>query len=130
MLFGQRFVWVTDCYALRFILSYDGTNPAILCLQMQLMGWDVDIVYQNDHYMTDADYWSRLGTDLCFDPLFKTYLLDIWYSTVWYNLQTYSKLHNEPLRPPVHTKTDRDQQSHHIFLIPRKQLPRQEWMIK
>jgi hypothetical protein len=41
MLFGQRFVWATDCYAIKFILSYDGTNPAILCLQMQLMCWDV-----------------------------------------------------------------------------------------
>jgi hypothetical protein len=29
-LFGTRFVWVTDCYAIRFILSYDGNNPAIL----------------------------------------------------------------------------------------------------
>ncbi len=72
-LFGQ-FVWVTDCYAIKFILSYDGANHAILRLQMRLMGWDVDIVHRNDHYITDADYWSRLGADLCFDPLFKTYL--------------------------------------------------------
>jgi hypothetical protein len=28
--FGQRFVCVTNCYALKFILSYDGKNPAIL----------------------------------------------------------------------------------------------------
>ena len=29
MLFGQRFMWVTDCYAARFILSYyDGNNPS------------------------------------------------------------------------------------------------------
>jgi hypothetical protein len=41
MLFGQRFVWVTDCYAICFILSYDGANHAILCLQMRLMCWDV-----------------------------------------------------------------------------------------
>jgi hypothetical protein len=74
MLFGQHFVWTTDCYAIKFILSYDGANPAILRLQMRLMCWDVDIVHQNDHYIADADYWSRLGADLCFDPLFKTYL--------------------------------------------------------
>ncbi len=37
-LFGQRFVWVTDCYAIKFILSYDGANHAILRLQMRLMG--------------------------------------------------------------------------------------------
>ncbi len=45
MLFGQHFVWVTDCYAAKFMLSYDGTNPAILRLQMRLMCWDVDIVH-------------------------------------------------------------------------------------
>jgi hypothetical protein len=38
-----------------------------------LMGWDANIVHRNDHYITDADYWSCLGADLCFDPLFKTY---------------------------------------------------------
>ncbi len=30
MCFGQQFVWVTDCYALKFVLSYDGKDPAIL----------------------------------------------------------------------------------------------------
>ena len=35
--FGQRFVWVTDCYAIKFILSYEGSKPAILRLQMRLM---------------------------------------------------------------------------------------------
>jgi hypothetical protein len=28
MLFGMRFIWVTDCFAIQFILSYDGNNPA------------------------------------------------------------------------------------------------------
>ena len=46
--FGQRFVWVTDCYAIKFILSYEGGNPAILRLQMRLMCWDVDIVHRPD----------------------------------------------------------------------------------
>jgi hypothetical protein len=73
-LFSQQFNWVTDCYAIKFILSYNGANHAILCLQMRLMGWDVDIVHRNDHYITNADYWLCLGADLCFDPLFKTYL--------------------------------------------------------
>jgi hypothetical protein len=45
MLFGKRFVWTTDCYAIKFILSYDDANPAILRLQMHLMCWDVDIVH-------------------------------------------------------------------------------------
>jgi hypothetical protein len=56
MLFCQRFVWTTACYAIKFILFYDGANPAILRLQMRLMCWDVDIVHQNDHYNADADY--------------------------------------------------------------------------
>jgi hypothetical protein len=34
MCFGQRFVWVTDCYALKLFLSYNGWNPSILHLQM------------------------------------------------------------------------------------------------
>jgi hypothetical protein len=74
MLFGTRFVWVTDCYAIRFILSYDGNNPAVLWLQMRLMCWDVDIVHRNNIHLTDADYWSHLGADICYDPLFKSYL--------------------------------------------------------
>jgi hypothetical protein len=72
MLFGTRFVWVTDCYAIRFILSYDGNNLAVLRLQMQLLCWDMDIVHRNDLYITDADYWSRLCEDICYDPLFKS----------------------------------------------------------
>jgi hypothetical protein len=73
-LFSQRFVWVTNCYVIKFILSYNGANHAILSLQLHLMGWDIDIVHKKDHYITDADCWSRLGADLCFNPLFKTYL--------------------------------------------------------
>ena len=77
MCFGQRFTWVTDCYAIKFILSYDGKNPAILRLQMRFMCWDMDIEHRNDVYLTDADYWSRLGADLCFDPLLKEYIQQI-----------------------------------------------------
>ena len=47
-LFAQRFVWVTKCYAVKFILSYEGSNPAVLRLQMRLMCWDVDIVHRPD----------------------------------------------------------------------------------
>jgi hypothetical protein len=74
VLFGQQFVQATDCYAIKFIFSYESTNPAILHLQMRLMYWDVDILHRNDNYLVDADYWSCLGTDLCFNLLFKKYL--------------------------------------------------------
>jgi len=36
--------------------SYEGWNPAILRLQMRLMCWDVDIVYQPDTELVDSDY--------------------------------------------------------------------------
>jgi hypothetical protein len=74
MCFGHQFVWVTDCYAVKFILSYDGANPAILRLQMRLMCWDVDIVHRMNNFLVDADYWSRLNADLCYDPTFHEYL--------------------------------------------------------
>ena len=77
MCFGQRFVWVTDCYALKYVLSYDGRNPAILRLQMRFMCWDMVIEHRNDHWLTDADYFSRLGADLCYDPLFKEYIQQV-----------------------------------------------------
>jgi hypothetical protein len=72
--FGQRFIWVTECYTVKFLLSYEGGNPAILCLQMRLMCWDVDIIHQPDSELVDADYWSCLGADINFDPLFHDYL--------------------------------------------------------
>ncbi len=40
-------------------------NPAILCLQMRFMCWDMDIEHRNNIHLTDADYFSRLGSDLC-----------------------------------------------------------------
>jgi hypothetical protein len=75
--FGQRFVWVMDCYALKFILSYDEQNPAILRLQMRFMCWDMVIKHRNDVCLTDADYFSHLGTDRCFDPLLKEYVQQV-----------------------------------------------------
>ena len=72
--FGMRFLWITDCYAIRFILSYDGTNPAILRLQMRLMCWDMDIQHRNADWLEGPDYFSRLLADLCFDPLLRDYI--------------------------------------------------------
>ncbi len=66
-LFGTRFVWAMDCYAVWFILSHDRNNPAILWLQMRLMCWDVTIVHWNNTYLANADYWLRLGEGICFD---------------------------------------------------------------
>ena len=41
---------------------------------MRLMCWDVDIVHHPNHELVNADYWSHLGTDIEFDPLFRDYL--------------------------------------------------------
>jgi hypothetical protein len=68
--FCQRFVWVTDCYTVKFFLSYDGGNPAILWLQMCLMCWDIDIVHRPDLHLVDANYYSQLGIKVNFDSLF------------------------------------------------------------
>jgi hypothetical protein len=74
MCFGQRFTWTTDCHAIKFILSYDGRNPAILRLQMRFTCWDMYIKHCNDIHLADADYFSRLGSDLCYDPLLHNYI--------------------------------------------------------
>ena len=52
---------------MKFILSYEGSNPAVLRLQMRLMCWDVDIVHRPETKLVHADYWSRLGVDLEYD---------------------------------------------------------------
>jgi len=41
------------------------------------MCWDMDIEHRNDTFLGDADYWSRLSADLCFDPLLKTYIKQV-----------------------------------------------------
>jgi hypothetical protein len=37
--------------------------------------WDMIIEHRNDVCLTNADYFSRLGADLCFNPLLKEYVL-------------------------------------------------------
>ena len=73
-LWGVRFTAITDCYALRFILSYDGPNAVILRLQMRLMLWSMDLHHRNGKFLFSADYLSRLGADLCFDEMSRLYL--------------------------------------------------------
>ena len=72
--YGMRFTWITDCYGIKFILGYDGTNAVLLRLQMRLMCWDMDIVHRSGPTLGDADYWSRLGLDVCYDPLLRDYV--------------------------------------------------------
>jgi hypothetical protein len=74
MLFGQRFVWVKDCHAAKFVLSYKGTNLVFLRLQMRLMCWEVDIVHHPDSESLNTDYWSRLGANMEYNSLLCNYL--------------------------------------------------------
>ena len=32
------------------------------------------MIHRNDNFLIDAEYWSRLGADLCFDPLLRIYI--------------------------------------------------------
>ena len=73
-LWGVKFTAITDCYALRFILSYDGPNAVILRLQMRLMLWAMDLYHRNAKYLITPDYLSRLGADLYFDEMSRLYL--------------------------------------------------------
>ena len=50
MCWGMRFSWITDCYAVKFILTYDGGNPVILRQQMRFMGWDMDICHRSGRF--------------------------------------------------------------------------------
>ena len=68
------FTWATDGFGLKFILSYNGNNPAVLRPQMRCMCWDMDIVHRTNDFFVDADYLSRLGVDLCFNPLLRHYI--------------------------------------------------------
>jgi hypothetical protein len=75
--FGHCFVWITDCFALKFILSYNKRRPAILRLQTRFMCWDRVIEHRNDMCLTNADYFSWLGANLCYDPLLKEYIQQV-----------------------------------------------------
>ena len=41
---------------------------------MRFMCWDMDIDHRNDIHLTDANYFSRLGSDLYYDPLLCDYI--------------------------------------------------------
>ena len=73
-IWGTRFTALTDCFALRFILSYDGPNPVLLRLQMRFQLWAMDLYHRSGFLMVSPDYMSRVGADLCFDELSRNYL--------------------------------------------------------
>ena len=56
-LYGSRLSAITDCYGLRFILTYHGPNPVILCLQMGLMIWAMDLYHRVNRFLVTPDYF-------------------------------------------------------------------------
>jgi hypothetical protein len=38
------------------------------------MCWVVVIIHRVNNFLVDADYWSQLNADLCYDPTFCEYL--------------------------------------------------------
>ena len=68
-LWGLRNTWITDQYALVFLLTYDGDNAPVRRLQMRIMNYFVDIVHRNARFLAPADYGSRHGGDMWWDPL-------------------------------------------------------------
>ena len=53
-LWGIRNSWITDSYAMRFILSYDGTNGPLCRLQMWLCMLHVDIHHRDAKWLCQS----------------------------------------------------------------------------
>ena len=68
-LWGMQNTWITDQFVLTFLLNYDGSNGPFCRLQIRIMMMHVDIVHRNARHVAGADYGSREGGDLWFDPL-------------------------------------------------------------
>eukprot|EP00956_Cyclotella_meneghiniana_P013317 scaffold19184_cov46-Cyclotella_meneghiniana.AAC.7 len=71
---GSRFTSISDCYSLKFIMTYEGNNPVVLCIQMHLSLWAMDIVHRTRDFNVDA-YMSKLACNTQYDPLLKEYLM-------------------------------------------------------
>ena len=54
-------------------MFYNGQNPAILRLRMELMMWAFKITHRNAKWVMDADWASRTGQTFHFDPLLEKY---------------------------------------------------------
>ncbi len=41
----MEFTWITDCFGICFVLSYDGNNEVVHCPQMQLRLWKMTSIH-------------------------------------------------------------------------------------
>ena len=72
--YAVRFTNISDCYSLKFVMTYEGNNSVVLRIQMRLMLWSMDIVHRTRDFNADSDYMSKLAADTRFDPLLSKYL--------------------------------------------------------
>jgi hypothetical protein len=73
-LWGRPFTLMTDCAAIRWLMTYKGNNHAVICLQLELLAYWFTIAVRPGTMLEDANYFSRLGEDVHIDPLLKDYL--------------------------------------------------------
>jgi hypothetical protein len=70
---GRPFTNIGDCIGIRWIMFYNGSNPVIKRIQLELMGWWMTIVHRPRRMNIAPDYFSKLGTEFHYDPLLNKY---------------------------------------------------------
>jgi hypothetical protein len=71
--YGRPFTNIGDCVGIRWIMFYNGSNPVIKRIQLELMGWWMTIVHRPRRMNIAPDYFSKLGNEFHFDPLLNKY---------------------------------------------------------
>ena len=69
LLHGRPFTGITNCVALKWLMTYNGLNSVIQRLQMELMTWWFTLHHRPNRMTVDANYWSCLNQMMHIDPL-------------------------------------------------------------
>jgi hypothetical protein len=72
-LWGKEFTVLTNCRALVWLLSYEGTNAAVCRLQFKILGYWFTICHQSAAANADTNGLSRLALDFTIDPALHEY---------------------------------------------------------
>jgi hypothetical protein len=72
-LWGKEFTVLTDCRALIWLMSYEGTNAAVRRLQFEILGYWFTICHRSAAANADTDGISRLALDFTIDPALEEY---------------------------------------------------------
>ena len=72
-LWGKEFTWLTDCWGLHWILSYDGPNHTIHCWLIEFSTFSFHVFHHHAHLMIEGDTLSHLHQP---DPLCVQYTND------------------------------------------------------